>query len=400
LAFIYFILYSIPFPADLIPYGNFLDVHWERLWRTIVPWVAEHVLHLSYKITIFTNGSGDTTYDYVKTLCYAVLAVAGTLVWSVLDRKRSNYRKLHGWLRLYVRMVLAAALLSYGASKVIPNQMPEPPLSRLLTTNGDSAPMSLLWTFMGASKSYEIFAGLMEMLGGILLFFPRFTLLGAMVSAATMANVFMMNMSYDIPVKLYSFHLLLMSVWLLLPDLQRLANFFVFNREVKPPVQSAFFQRKWLNVSLVAIQLLLGLYLTSSDVYYSYRRARTTGFLAPRTPLYGIWKVDEFTVGGQPPQPDDQMRWQQAIFDNGFEVVVQSVGGKRYRFLHQTDIQKKKITLWRRGNVQGMEIAFDRPQPDVLTLDGNVDGKQIHAKLHHVPEPKFLLNTRGFHWIN
>ncbi|MBZ5506981.1 MAG: hypothetical protein LAO78_16110 [Acidobacteriia bacterium] len=401
LAFIYFILYSFPFPVDLIPYTDFLDVNWDRLWRALVPWVAEHVLHLSYKITVFTNGSGDTTYDYVKTLCYAVLAITAAVVWSVLDRKRSNYQKLHGWLRLCVRIVLAAALLSYGAVKVIPNQMPDPPLSRLLTTNGDSTPMSLLWTFLGASRSYEIFAGLMEMVGGILLFFPRVSMLGALVSAATMTNVFMMNMSYDVPVKLYSFHLLLMSVWLLLPDLQRLANFFVFNREVKPQVHSPFFQRRWLNVSFFAAQLLLGLYLTSTDLYSSYQRARTSGFLAPTAPLYGIWMVDEFTIGGQPPQLNDQSRWQQAIFDNSFEVVFQSVGGKRQRFIHQTDVQKKTVTVWRRENPgQRMQIAFDRPQPDAMTLDGNVDGKQIHAKLHRVPVPKFLLNTRGFHWIN
>ncbi len=401
LAFVYFILYSFPFPIDLISYASVLGVKWEYLWRALVPWIAEHVLRLSYKITVFSNGSGDTTYDYIKTLCYAVLAVVAVTLWSVLDRKRSNYQKLHGWLRLYVRIVLAAALLSYGAVKVIPNQMPDPPLSRLLTTNGDSTPMSLLWTFMGASRSYEMFAGLMEMLGGILLFFPSFTMLGALVSVATMANVFMMNMSYDVPVKLFSFHLLIMSVWLLLPDLQRLANFFVLNRAVKPHINNPFFQRRWLNVSLFVAQLLLGMYLASTDLYSSYQRARTSGYLAPPAPLYGIWMVDEFTVGGQSPQPDDQSRWQQAIFDNSYEVVFQSVNGKRQRFIHQTNVQKKTVTVWRRENPgQRMQIAFDRPQSDAMTLDGNVDGEQIHARLHRVPEPKFMLNTRGFHWIN
>ncbi len=401
LSFVYFILYSFPFPIDLIPFTDFLDANWSRLWRALVPWIAEHVLHLSYKITVFTNGSGDTTFDWIRTLSYAVLAITAAVVWSVLDRKRLNYQKLYGWLRLYVRIVLAAALLSYGAVKVIPNQMPDPPLSRLLTTNGDSAPMSLLWTFMGASRSYEMFAGLMEMLGGILLFFPRFTTLGALVSAATMFNVFMMNMSYDVPVKLYSFHLLLMSAWLLLPDMHRLANFFVLNREVKPQIHSPFFQRRWLNISLLASQLLLGLCLAATDLYSSYQRAKTSGFLAPPAPLYGIWMVDEFAVGGQPLQADDQLRWQQAIFDNSFEVVFQSVNGKRQRFIHQTDEQKKTVTVWRRENPgQRMLMVFDRPQQEFLTLDGKIDGKQIHATLHHVPEPRFLLNTRGFHWIN
>jgi uncharacterized membrane protein YphA (DoxX/SURF4 family) len=329
-----------------------------------------------------------------------VLAITATVVWSVLDRKRLNYQKLYGWLRLYVRIVLAAALLSYGAVKVIPNQMPDPPLSRLLTTNGDSAPMSLLWTFMGASRSYEMFAGLMEMLGGILLFFPRFTTLGALVSAATMFNVFMMNMSYDVPVKLYSFHLLLMSAWLLLPDMHRLANFFVLNREVKPQIHSPFFRRR-AEYIVAGLPTVARIVFGRNEPLLLLSARKTSGFLAPPAPLYGIWMVDEFAVGGQPRQADDQLRWQQAIFDNSFEVVFQSVNGKRQRFIHQTDVQKKTVTVWRRENPgQRMLMAFDRPQQEFLTLDGKIDGKQIHARLHHVPEPRFLLNTRGFHWIN
>jgi len=53
-----------------------------------------------------------------------------------------------------------------------------------------------------------------------------------------------------------------------------------------------------------------------------------------------------------------------------------------------------------KGQGQEMLINFDRLPADVITLDGKLDGKQIHAKLHHIPEPRFLLNTRGFHWIN
>jgi len=30
---------------------------------------------------------------------------------------------------------------------------------------------------------------------------------------------------------------------------------------------------------------------------------------------------------------------------------------------------------------------------DVITLDGKLDGQQIHAKLHHIPEPSFLHST-------
>ena len=70
----YLVLYAFPFPLDSLPFGKFLATHWEDLWRALVPWFGEHVLHLSYKIVVFGNGSGDTTFGYVKILCYVVLA--------------------------------------------------------------------------------------------------------------------------------------------------------------------------------------------------------------------------------------------------------------------------------------------------------------------------------------
>ena len=57
-------------------------------------------------------------------------------------------------------------------------------------------------------RSYEIFAGCAETLGGILLLTPRTTTLGALVCLADMIQVFMLNMTYDVPVKLFSFHLI------------------------------------------------------------------------------------------------------------------------------------------------------------------------------------------------
>ena len=168
-----------------------------------------------------------------------------------------------------------------------------------------------------------------------------------------------------------------------------------------------FFQRKWLNTSMLVAQLLFGLYLTVASLNDSYHVAKRIGFLAPKPPLYGIWMVEEFTInGGASAQPDDPMRWQRVIVDNNLVVAFQSVSGKWQRLIHQTDMQKKTITLWRRqswlerGKGQEMQISFDRLPTDVITLDGKLDGKQIHAKLHHIPEPRFLLNTRGFHWIN
>ena len=132
------------------------------------------------------------------------MALAATLVWSLADYKRAHYHRLYLGLRVLVRLALGTALIVYGAGKVIPSQFPPLALHRLVQPFGDASPMGLLWSFMGASTPYTIFSGVAEMLGGLLLFFPRTTTLGALVSIGVMSHVVALNFCYDVPVKLFS----------------------------------------------------------------------------------------------------------------------------------------------------------------------------------------------------
>src|SRR5947208_7719470 len=74
----YIFLYTFPFPLGYIPHTGYPGEKYTELWRRVAPWVGKHVLHLSYPITVFSNGSGDTTYDYVVSLCFLVLAMGAT----------------------------------------------------------------------------------------------------------------------------------------------------------------------------------------------------------------------------------------------------------------------------------------------------------------------------------
>src|SRR5436190_3393437 len=228
----YFILYNLPSPghADLlrtIPGGAWVFAPYVKMWRAFVPWVATHVFTLSGPATVYpaVNGSGDSTLDYVQNFCFVVIAALAALMWSVLDRKRPNYQRMNYWVRLWVRYSLAVTLFSYGFAKVFPMQFRSPGFGRLISTYGESSPMGILWTFRGASVAYTIFSGAMEVIGGALLLWRRTATLGAFFSAAVMTNVFVLNMCYDVPVKLYSGNLLLMAVFLMAPELGRLGRF-------------------------------------------------------------------------------------------------------------------------------------------------------------------------------
>src|SRR5262245_4487909 len=78
-AFVYFIVYMLPFPINAMPYVGQVTMHFENARRQVVVWVGATVFDL--EITIFPAGSGDTTFNYVQVFCYALMAGAITLVW-------------------------------------------------------------------------------------------------------------------------------------------------------------------------------------------------------------------------------------------------------------------------------------------------------------------------------
>ncbi len=92
-------------------------------------------------------------------------------------------------------------------------------------------------------------------------------MLGALVALADMIQVFMLNMTYDVPVKLFSFHLILMSLFLLVPEFQRLADFFVRNRTVAPSTEAPLFSTSRANRIALAAQIMLGLWMLGANAY-------------------------------------------------------------------------------------------------------------------------------------
>ena len=383
--FAYFVLYAFPYQAPL-----------ER----VVPWLGSHILHLSHTITVFPNGSGDTTYNYVEVLCFLAVAAVAALTWSLLDRKRAKYERLFQWLRLGIRLVLGMTMLGYGAAKVMQGQMPAPSLSRLLQPYGESSPMGLLWTFIGASGPYQIFCGASEMLGGILLFVPWLTALGSLVCVGVLTNVFVLNMCYDVPVKLFSLHLLLMAVFLAAPDLRKLADLFIFQRPARLSHPVPLFRRRWLNRTVLAVQLLCGVALASVTLYFSHQQAKE---MAVKPPYYGIWSVEEYAVDGNP-QPlvlTNATRWRRVLLDSPERLSVQPIDGPQERFMLKLDQSKKSFTLTKRADPNWKADFYYRDgEKDVLLLEGELDSHKVSAKLHRVNESEVLLTSRGFHWIN
>lgn len=121
----------------------------DRLWHALVPRLGHHVLGLTGDLSFAPTGSGDKLYDWLQVATFAALAAVATVVWSLLDRRRTRYDRLAALLRVFIRYHLAVQMFGYGFAKVIKTQFPDAGPYVLSRAYGDSSPMGLLWTFMG-----------------------------------------------------------------------------------------------------------------------------------------------------------------------------------------------------------------------------------------------------------
>lgn len=400
-AFVYFVLHIFPFPLGPIPGTGWVGELYMKFWDATVPWVGEHLLRLGPAKRIELTGSGDTPFDWAQYFCILVIAAVATLVWSIVDRRRTAYPRLHQGLRIYVRYSLAAAMVSYGLAKF--TQFAPPGPERLVTPYGESSPMGLLWTFMGFSGTYSLFTGFAETLGGVLLFFRRTTTLGALVVMGVMSNVVMLNFCYDVPVKLFSSRLLMMAVFLLLPDLERLANFFLLDRPTEPrlpriPFTVKWKERAWIAAKVAMIGMILG--WQAYNEVETYQQVRS----APKHAFTGIYEVESFTRDGQeaPPLLTDAARWRLVTVNRVGMLSVKTMNDALKRHRATDDPEKKELSLVSGPdpNAPKTVLTYSWPDPEHLVLEGTYDNAALNVRLRKVDEGKFLLLNRGFHWVS
>jgi hypothetical protein len=405
--FIYFGLYSLATQVvgGLILFPDFsfpsLGTHWPM--RHVTLWLATHLFRVTSPL-VYAGNSGDTTFHWIQTFWLLIAAALASAAWSPLDRERTHYVALHKWFRLFLRFALAAQMFYFGMAKVIPTQFPAPSLVTLVEPIGQLSRTDLLWTFIGSSSAYQMFTGWAEVVAGTLLVIPRTTMLGALIALADMAQVFAINMTYDVGLKQISLHLILMSLFLLAPDFLRLANVFLLNRPAGPSRHVPLFQSPRANRRALFAQVVFGLYLVGMFT----RLAQNSWFApggsgSPRSALYGIWDVAQLSVDGRvrPPLLNEyDRRWRRVIFDAPGVVVFQRTDDSFAHYGASIDVESHSIAL-KKGNSRTWKasFAYQRPSAEQLILDGEMDLHTIHVELQRVGFDTFRLLNSGFRWI-
>jgi hypothetical protein len=412
--FVFFLLEIAPWSwFSAIPGIRWLVGLWYQGLNRAVTAANACCFHVRETLVPF-NGSGDTSYGWAQLWFLLSAAAIAAVVWSLLDWKRPNYERGLYWLRTMVRFYLASAALSYGIIKLFATQMPFPALSQLATPLGDLLPMRLSWLFMGYSTPYQVFAGAMEFVAGMLLLFRPTVTAGLLLAMGSFLNVAMINLGYDVPVKIFSMKLFLSSVFLLALDYKRLLGFLVFNQGA-PPTRAwePRFTQPWQRWAALAVWLFMVWQLLVEPFRDSIRYTR---LLATRSApgVFGtaVYDVKHFVVGADtiPAAGPDSLRWKDVIFDNaggGSVATRDSLFWRRYGrgyFRYKPDTTAKTVAVWRTSWVPGDSVflftmRYERPDTSTIRFHTAIRGDSVHMELVRL-ERHFQLAERQFHWLS
>ncbi len=383
-------------------------------WTALHPltgWVGSQIFYvpIDYAVT----GSGDTAAKWAAVVSLLLVAVPVTLAWSVLDRRRPNYARLYEWFRLLLRISLASALLLYGMIKVLPTQMSFN-LERLVEPFGNMSPMAVLWAQSSLSEPYEMALGAAEVVAGLLLVLPVTAGLGSVLAVIVALQVLLMNLSFDVPVKLFALQLFLYAIVLAAPDIIRIVRA-LLGRAVELRTSTPLLTTPRGNRILLAAQALMGVWLLCAMTVEAYDGWHTYGNARPKSALYGIWNVTEYSVAGEQvpalvnfrePAPTSGIpnlteRFRRIIFDIPQGMTVQRLDDSLVSFPARIDTDQHTITLSKDTAHQWKLAAFSyvQPQPDRLILEGTLGGRPVRMQLDQVDLAQYPAVSRGFHWV-
>jgi hypothetical protein len=398
-AFIYLIVYTFPFPLHIL-FPSLVDSSF--LWRTPVQLTGELILQLDQPITLMLNGSGDTTFHYVQVFMFFLLAMIGSIIWSGLDWRRAGYARLYYWLVVLVRYYLAVVSIGYGFAKVIKTQFPFPFFTQLIKPVGDLSPMGLLWTFMGYSTAYNVFCGMAEVLGGMLLFFRRTTLLGALILFGVYLNIVVLNFSYDVPVKLYSSHLLLMCVFLIAPHVPRLWQFLVLHRPVAAISLQPVFSDTQKQAMLLAVKIVLLSCLIYSQINNGLARQDQLNNFIAEPSFSGIYQVDTFVLRGDtiPAILNNNVRWRRVVVGPGAGAKIEYMDGVEMFLNFTADTVLHSLRIASSPTGYGYEFQYAPLDSTHYLWKGLMGQDSLNLAVNKLSAQDFTLVNRRFHWIN
>jgi hypothetical protein len=320
IAFIFFICIAIPNSVEwykIVFHIDWTNLHYRDLYD---------IARFGSGINLFGNKLfGSTLLGYANWIITLIVAIAGGFIWTWIVRRRKTERKeynlLYYWLRVVVRYRAGIGIIGFGFTKLLPVQMPYPSWGVLNTNIGDLTAQKLYWLSIGIVPWYQVFAGVVEVTAGTLLFFRRTTTIGAILLFGALGDIVYVNFAYDGGVHVYSSYFVLLAAFLLVNDIPKLYNLLILEKNTIPVNIYPVFTVKWQQYGRVALKaatifvfLVVLFYLQLTNFWYDpYKQPSVAGVKT----LRGNYAVTEFRINNRPIayNPLDTVRWQEATFE-------------------------------------------------------------------------------------
>ncbi len=374
---------TLPWPQDSLPHpANWFSTLFTK-WNG---YTGFYLLGLPNTATF--KIASDTPGLYIHLLHCLVLAVTGTLIWSVADRRPRNYDTLRCLLINAAAFYLAIHLFMYGWNKVFKWQFYLPEPNTLYTPLADTYPDLLYWSTMGISRSYSIFLGISEVIAAVFLCFRKTRPAGALLAFTIMINVVAVNFSFNVSVKVYSCLLLLLSACLCYGERRRWWTALFGS---KAAVNK---RKRLLRLSLFAAIILFTL--------FPYLKSGTyNDDAAARPPFHGAYDVPVFIHNQDtlPPLITDELRWRRVFIHRQNYLVTQMMDDQMRDYTFRCDTVNHEWWLQDPETGEEKVFAYSQPEPGgALFISGVLGTDTITAMLQPLDwKNKPLLHT-PFTW--
>lgn len=258
----------------------------------------------------------------------ALVALVGAAIWTYIDRdKRISYDRLYYWIRVAVRYRLAIALFAYGFLKFYPLQAPYPSLSNLNTYYGDYTRWKLFSLSLGIVPDYQSFLGLVEIIAGGLFLYRKTASVGAFIVLLFTGNVFMSNIAYEGGEQVYSLYLIILALFILSFDIQRLTQLLILQKPAFPNRFHVTLTKNWQRYGRWALKSLVVFVFVLA---YAFKLSLNQGYQFPTTKglpgAEGIYNVALFSRNQDtlPYSKTDPVRWQDVVFEKWATISIRS----------------------------------------------------------------------------
>jgi hypothetical protein len=333
-AFAFYMIFYVLFLSD---YSSLL--HLNFISAGLTDGINKLFIHKEFHGFIPTT---DSYWAFMASLIFFILAIVISLTWTLFEKGKS-FPVFIKCAYILARYYLAFSLVQYGVAKLDGLQFSILP-TRLVQPVGSTDSFNLYWMSMGVSKSYSFFAGLLETKAGILLLFRRTETLGCVMAIPVLLNVLMINIAYDIWVKLIVFHLLCFGIFILIPDIKRLFKFIILKQSTSlsltlpPLIKNKNF--RWLQYTVKFLFIAYIVFITSiKNDLDALNRIHNSPFQN----LVGIFEVKGFSINKS--NSSDPSDWKKLAFNqfNYLQVLLKNDSVSGYVF--EPDLANRIVSL-------------------------------------------------------